>query len=78
MCLGLKRKGSDRFVYNLMSDGELNEGPTREAAMSAGLEPSRTTTPSRRALFTFFRHALEYDSRHSDSASSVVSTQRSP
>jgi transketolase len=33
--LGLKRKGSDRFVYNLMSDGELNEGPTWEAAMSA-------------------------------------------
>ena len=36
MCLGLKRKGSDRFVYNLMSDGELGEGPTWEAAMSAG------------------------------------------
>jgi transketolase len=34
--LGLKRKASDRFVYNLMSDGELNEGPTWEAAMSAG------------------------------------------
>jgi transketolase len=33
--LGLKRKGSDSFVYNLMSDGELNEGPTWEAAMSA-------------------------------------------
>ena len=36
MCLGLKRKGSDRLVYNLMSDGELGEGPTWEAAMSAG------------------------------------------
>jgi transketolase len=36
MALGLKRKASDRFVYNLMSDGELNEGPTWEAAMSAG------------------------------------------
>ena len=36
MCLGLKRKKSDRFVYNLMSDGELDEGPTWEAAMSAG------------------------------------------
>jgi transketolase len=36
MALGLKRKGSDRFVYNLMSDGELDEGPTWEAAMSAG------------------------------------------
>ena len=35
MCLGLKRKGSDRFVYNLLSDGELNEGSTWEAAMSA-------------------------------------------
>jgi transketolase len=34
--LGLKRKKSDCFVYNLMSDGELNEGPTWEAAMSAG------------------------------------------
>jgi len=34
-CLGLKRKGSDRFVYNLLSDGELNEGSTWEAAMSA-------------------------------------------
>ncbi|WP_203072045.1 transketolase [Falsiroseomonas ponticola] len=34
--LGLKRKGGDRFVYNLMSDGELDEGPVWEAAMSAG------------------------------------------
>jgi transketolase len=34
--LGLKRKASDAFVYNLMSDGELDEGPTWEAAMSAG------------------------------------------
>ncbi|WP_426199560.1 transketolase [Pseudomonas sp. DC3200b2] len=34
-CLGLKRKGSDSFVYNLLSDGELNEGSTWEAAMSA-------------------------------------------
>jgi transketolase len=36
MALALKRKQSDRLVYNLMSDGELNEGPTWEAAMSAG------------------------------------------
>jgi transketolase len=36
MALGLKRKQSDRCVYNLMSDGELDEGPTWEAAMSAG------------------------------------------
>ncbi len=34
--LGLRRKKSRSFVYNLMSDGELNEGPTWEAAMSAG------------------------------------------
>jgi transketolase len=34
-CLGLKRKKSDAFVYNLLSDGELNEGSTWEAAMSA-------------------------------------------
>jgi len=35
MCLGLKRKASDAFVYNMLSDGELNEGSTWEAAMSA-------------------------------------------
>ncbi len=35
MCLGLKRKNSSSFVYNLMSDGELDEGSTWEAAMSA-------------------------------------------
>ena len=34
-CLGLKRKGSTSRVYNLLSDGELNEGSTWEAAMSA-------------------------------------------
>ena len=36
MCLGLKRKSSSSFVYNLLSDGELDEGHTWEAAMSAG------------------------------------------
>ncbi len=35
MCLGLKRKASQSFVYNLLSDGELDEGSTWEAAMSA-------------------------------------------
>jgi len=35
MCLGLRRKASDAFVYNLLSDGELNEGATWEAALSA-------------------------------------------
>lgn len=35
MALGLQRKGSDAFVYNLLSDGELDEGSTWEAAMSA-------------------------------------------
>jgi transketolase len=35
MCLGLKRKASKSFVYNLLSDGELDEGATWEAAMSA-------------------------------------------
>ncbi|WP_336491331.1 transketolase [Methylobacterium nigriterrae] len=35
MALGLKRKGSKSFVYNLFSDGELDEGSTWEAAMSA-------------------------------------------
>ncbi len=36
MALGLKRKKSDSFVYNLFSDGELDEGSTWEGAMSAG------------------------------------------
>jgi len=36
MCLALKRKKSKSFVYNLFSDGELDEGSTWEAAMSAG------------------------------------------
>ncbi len=36
MCLGLKRKASRSFVYNMMSDGELDEGSTWEAVMSAG------------------------------------------
>jgi transketolase len=34
--LGLKRKNSKSFVYNLLSDGEVDEGSTWEAAMSAG------------------------------------------
>ena len=36
MALGLKRKNARNFVYNLFSDGELDEGSTWEAAMSAG------------------------------------------
>jgi transketolase len=35
MALGLKRKKSANFVYNLFSDGELGEGSTWEAAMAA-------------------------------------------
>jgi transketolase len=35
MAMGLKRKQSRAFVYNLMSDGELGEGSTWEAVMSA-------------------------------------------
>jgi transketolase len=35
MALGLKRKDSQSFIYNLLSDGELDEGSTWEAAMSA-------------------------------------------
>jgi transketolase len=35
MALGLKAKKNAAFVYNLMSDGELGEGSTWEAAMSA-------------------------------------------
>ena len=34
--LGLKRKNSKSFVYNLLSDGELDEGATWEAALYAG------------------------------------------
>lgn len=36
MALGLKRKKSDRFVYNILGDGELDEGPTWEAALAGG------------------------------------------
>ena len=35
MCLGLRRKASKSLVYCLLSDGELNEGATWEAALSA-------------------------------------------
>jgi transketolase len=35
MALGLRRKKSDSYIYNLLSDGELGEGSTWEAAMSA-------------------------------------------
>jgi len=34
-CLALKRKNSHSFVYNMLSDGELGEGSTWEAATSA-------------------------------------------
>lgn len=35
MALGLRQKNNPAFVYNSMSDGELDEGSTWEAAMSA-------------------------------------------
>ena len=35
MALGLRHKKNPAFVYNSMSDGELNEGSVWEAAMSA-------------------------------------------
>ena len=35
IAMGLKRKKSDAFVYNLLSDGELGEGSTWEAAAVA-------------------------------------------
>lgn len=35
MALGLRAKNNPAFVFNLMSDGELGEGSTWEAAMSA-------------------------------------------
>lgn len=35
LCLGLRHQGIESFVYNSMSDGELNEGSTWEGAMSA-------------------------------------------
>lgn len=35
MALGLKRKKNTAFIYNLLSDGELGEGSTWEAVMSA-------------------------------------------
>jgi len=36
MALGLKQRKNPAFIYNSMSDGELDEGSTWEAAMSAG------------------------------------------
>lgn len=36
MALALRHKGNPAFVYNSMSDGELDEGSTWEAAMAAG------------------------------------------
>ena len=35
MALGLKQKRNPAYIYNSMSDGELNEGATWEAAMAA-------------------------------------------
>jgi transketolase len=35
LALGLRHQGSSAFVYNSMSDGELDEGSTWEAAMGA-------------------------------------------
>lgn len=35
MALALRQKGNPAFVYNCMSDGELDEGSTWEAALSA-------------------------------------------
>ncbi len=35
IALGLRHRGNPAFVYNSMSDGELDEGSTWEAAMSA-------------------------------------------
>jgi transketolase len=35
MALGLKRKQNPAFIYNMLSDGELGEGSTWEAVMSA-------------------------------------------
>ncbi len=35
MALGLRHRGNPAFVYNSMSDGELDEGSTWEAAMAA-------------------------------------------
>lgn len=35
LALGLRHQGNPAFVYNSMSDGELDEGSTWEAAMSA-------------------------------------------
>ncbi|TGN62186.1 transketolase [Paracoccus liaowanqingii] len=38
MAMGLRHKTNPAFVINLMSDGELGEGSTWEAAMSAGAQ----------------------------------------
>ncbi len=48
MALALKRKASKAFVYNLFSDGELDEGAVWEAAMSAGSLQARQSDRHRR------------------------------
>ena len=70
--MGLKRKGSDRFVYNLLSDGELGEGSTWEAVMSAtqwkldnliaivDFNNQQTDGPTRAALAQTRRSALRH------------------
>jgi transketolase len=35
MALGLRHRGNDARIYNLLSDGELDEGSTWEAALAA-------------------------------------------
>ena len=55
--MGLKRKNNPAFVYNLMSDGELGEGPTWEAAASAAhRQPLVPVDPEQ--LLVVHRHAL--------------------
>lgn len=63
--LGLKRKSSTSFVYNMLSDGELGEGSTWEAVMSAvqwkldnliaivDFNNQQADGPSRQALATY-------------------------
>lgn len=44
MAIGLRHQGSQARVFNLLSDGELNEGSTWEAAMSAASHGLSTLT----------------------------------
>ena len=59
MAMGLKRKGSDSKVYVMMGDGEMAEGPTWEAAMSAGKTSTVLNTEPLHEKFAAFNYDVQ-------------------